>query len=84
MRILSLFLLGYLKMCVTENISVFPLDLPCCELLCCTRLNTLIITFSPGAVTTENVLLLSTVRKLKLKKEEPFAQVTQPAINPAR
>jgi hypothetical protein len=41
-----------------------------------------IITFSPGAVTTENVLTLSTIRKLKLQKEELFAQVTQPAINP--
>lgn len=45
-----------------------------------------LIPFSPGAVTMENALMLLSslhIRKPKLKKEKLFAQVTQPAIDPA-
>lgn len=45
-----------------------------------------LVPFSPGVVTKENVLMLLSsphLRKPKLKKEKLFAQVTQPATDPA-
>lgn len=87
MRILSL--LSYLEICVIENVSSFLQTainnkLSGCESVFFTRLKMFIVTFSPGAVTTENIFMsLSSPqgRKLNLEKKKLSAQgrsVTKP------